>query len=69
MRKDAGSKGGQVLRIADDPQEVVVILEWENLQNAEAFASSTDLRTAIEKAGVVDQSDVLFLKDAERSDA
>ena len=26
MRKDAGSKGGQVLRSADNPQEVVVRL-------------------------------------------
>ena len=69
MRKDAGSKGGQVLRSADDPQEVVVLLEWDNLQNAQAFAGSADLRAAIEKAGVVGQPDIMFLEEVERSEA
>ena len=69
MRKDAGSKGGQVLRSADNPQEVVVLLEWDNLQNAQAFAGSAGLQTAMEKAGVVGQPDILFLEEIERSDA
>jgi heme-degrading monooxygenase HmoA len=69
MRKDAGSKGGQVLRSADNPQEVVVLLEWDNLQNAQAFAGSAGLQAAMEKAGVVGQPDILFLEEVERSEA
>jgi len=69
MRKDAGSKGSQVLRSADNPQEVVVLLEWDNLQNAQAFAGSLDLRAAMEKAGVIGQPDILFLDEVERSGA
>lgn len=69
MRKDAGSKGGQVLRRADNPQEVVVLLEWDNLQNAQAFAGSAGLQAAMEKAGVVGQPDIFFLDEVERSDA
>ena len=69
MRKDAGSKGGQVFRSADNPQEVVVLLEWDDLQNAKAFAASADLRAAMEQAGVVGQPDILFLDEIEQSDS
>ena len=46
-----------------------MLLEWDNLQNAQAFAGSAGLQTAMEKAGVVGQPDILFLEEIERSDA
>src|SRR5712692_676409 len=33
-RQAGGSKGGQLLRSADDPTELVVLLEWDVLEKA-----------------------------------
>ena len=68
MRKDAGSMGGQVLRNADDPQEITILLEWDSIENGRAFAASTDLAGAMERAGVADQPDIFFLNENERSE-
>ena len=33
-RERLGSKGGVVFRVADDPNNVIVVLEWETLEGA-----------------------------------
>lgn len=50
-----GSKGGQLSRSADNPNEVIVVLEWSDLQRARRFANSEDLKKAMQRAGVVVQ--------------
>ena len=64
-REASGSKGGFLFRNAQDPSEVIVLLEWEELEQARQFAQSQDLRQAMEQAGVVDQPDVFFLEEAD----
>ena len=65
-RKRSGSKGGWILRNADDPSELVILLEWDSLENAKRFANADDLREAMQRAGVADQPDVYFLEEVER---
>ena len=65
-RGAAGSKGGLVLRNASDPREVVVLLEWSDLDKARQFAQSADLRQVMQQAGVADRPDVYFLDEADR---
>ena len=66
-RQAAGSKGGYVFRNADDPNELVVVLEWDDLAKARQFIGSDDLRQAMERAGVTAQPDILFLELADRA--
>ena len=68
-RRAAGSKGGFVLRNADDPDQITVLLEWDNLENARAFAGSDDLREAMQRAGVMGPPNVYFLDEADRPSA
>jgi heme-degrading monooxygenase HmoA len=68
-RKAGGSKGGRMFRTADDPNQMVVLMEWDNLDSAMAFAQSEDLREAMEKAGIIDQPDVYFLEEIGSFDA
>jgi heme-degrading monooxygenase HmoA len=68
-RKAAGSQGGRIFRTAEDPNELVVLMEWDTLDKARAFAHSDDLRKTMEKAGVADQPDVYFLEEIETFDA
>jgi heme-degrading monooxygenase HmoA len=63
-RKASGSAGGRVFRSADNPNEVVILLEWDDLEKARQFAQSEDLRQTMQRAGVVDQPDVYFLNEA-----
>ena len=65
-RQAAGSKGGFVLRNADDPNHITVLLEWDNLENARAFAVSDDLREAMQRSGATGQPNVYFLDEADR---
>ena len=65
-RKTSGSKGGRLFRNADNPNEMVVIFEWDNLEKAKKFAQSEDLKKTMQQAGVIDKPDVYFLEEIER---
>ncbi len=65
-RQANGSRGGQLLRSASDPNELVVLLEWDDLERARQFAQSDELREVMQRAGVVGHPTVSFLKDGEQ---
>jgi hypothetical protein len=60
-RQKAGLKELHVLRNADDPNEVILLFEADDLQKAREFAASADLRETMQKAGVLDKPDIYFL--------
>jgi hypothetical protein len=49
-RKKLGSKGGKVLRNPDDPTNVYVIFEWDDLEGARKFATGLETHEAMEWA-------------------
>lgn len=63
-RRANGSRGGRLFRDAADPNEVLVLLEWDDLDRARLFLDSDDLREAMTRAGVAGQPDIWFLEDA-----
>jgi len=65
-RKAAGSKGGVILRNADNPNQVTILLEVDNLVDAQAFAGSDDLRETMQRAGVTRPPNVYFLNEADK---
>jgi heme-degrading monooxygenase HmoA len=65
-RQASGSRGGRLYRTEEDPNNLVILLEWDDLQRAREFAQSDDLRETMQRAGVADQPDVYFLQDVER---
>ena len=68
-RKASGSKGGPLLRSADDPNNLVILLQWDDLAKARQFPQSQDLRAAMERAGVADRPDIHFLEEIEKPPA
>lgn len=68
-RKEGGSTGARVLRNVDDPSEQLIITEWPDLEHAQAFAASPDLREAMQRAGVIGRPDVVFLEETDRQPA
>jgi heme-degrading monooxygenase HmoA len=65
-RKANGCKGGHLFRSSEDPHEVVILFEWDNMEKARQFVQSEDLRKAMKRAGVSDQPDMYFLDEVER---
>ncbi|MCE8425777.1 MAG: hypothetical protein J5U17_08380 [Candidatus Methanoperedens sp.] len=65
-RKTGGSKGGRLFRNADNPDEMVIIFEWDSLEKAKKFAQSEDLKKTMQRAGVIDKPDVYFLEEVEK---
>lgn len=65
IRQANGSRGGQVFRNAADPNELIILLEWDVLERARQFAQSEELRQVMQRAGVVDHPTIYFLKDGE----
>jgi heme-degrading monooxygenase HmoA len=49
-RRQSGSLGGRVFRIAGDPKEILILLEWDEVDRAQAFVGSRELREAAEWA-------------------
>ena len=64
-RQANGSRGGQLFRSATDPNELVILLEWNDIEQAHQFAPSPDLREVMKRAGVADQPDIYLLEAGE----
>jgi hypothetical protein len=62
-RAEAGLAEKQLLRGIEDPNEVIVLFEAEDIDRAKAFAESADLRATMQEVGVVDKPDIYFLND------
>jgi heme-degrading monooxygenase HmoA len=68
-RKASGSKGGDLFRIAHDPNEVVVLLEFETAEQARQFAQSEDLREKMKHARVAEEPNFYILENVEHLSA
>ena len=64
-RRKAGSRGGKLYRSADNPNETLIVLEWDSVANARKFTQSSDLQETMKRAGVTDQPTLFFVDDGE----
>ena len=46
-RRMSGSKGGKVYRAVDDPNNVIIVLEWDDADRAREWAESLELHEAM----------------------
>jgi len=61
-QRAAGLTVRHVLRGTDDPQEVVVLFEAEDLGRARELAGSEELRKIMQEAGVLGRPEMHFLE-------
>lgn len=55
IRKAGGEKSYQIFRTVDDPNDLVLLFEWDNLDNFQKYSQSEELREAQQQAGVIGQ--------------
>ena len=69
VRRANGSRGGRILHAAADPAEILVLLEWDDLERARLFVDSDDLQEALRHAGVIGEPEFWFLDDVDTTTA
>ncbi len=60
-RVGAGITNGRVYRKAEDPNDLVILLDATEVAKARAWASSEDLKTVMQKAGVLGVPAIHFI--------
>lgn len=50
-----------LFRTSEDPNSLVILLEWDNIENARKFVESDELKKKMEELGVITKPDIFFL--------
>ncbi len=66
MAKKFGVRSQRVLRNFANPNEVVVVNEFDDMNTAQKFAQSDELKKIMERAGVAETPSVWFLNEADK---
>ncbi|QIO25520.1 antibiotic biosynthesis monooxygenase [Haloarcula sp. JP-L23] len=61
-RAEHGEQGYQVFQSADDPNEVIVLFEWDENEDPRAFFESEEMRERMTKAGLTGRPDTTVLE-------
>jgi heme-degrading monooxygenase HmoA len=64
VRKKFGSKGGFLLRDADNPNELTILMEWDSLENARKYTQLPEFKKAMQTADV--KANFYFLDEVEK---
>jgi quinol monooxygenase YgiN len=62
-RRASGEKSYQIFHPDDDPNNLWLLFEWDNLDNARTFMANPDLKEVMDAAGVIEAPEVHFLEE------
>jgi heme-degrading monooxygenase HmoA len=65
-RKSAGSKGGYLFRDAEDPNHVIILLEWDNLEKAKEYIQSEYVKNIMVEAGNIGTPEDILIELVEK---
>ncbi len=66
VRKAAGEKTYAICHVAGEPNDIVVLNEWDSAENLQKFLQSDKLKEAMQKAGVAEQPEIYILEPLEK---
>jgi heme-degrading monooxygenase HmoA len=66
LRRRNGERSYQILREENGSNSLVALFEWDNLDNARKYAASSELKEAMQRAGVIGKPEISFLEEAAR---
>lgn len=66
LRKRSGELSYQILRQDNGSSSIFALFKWDSLDNARNYASSPELKAAMERAGVTGKPEIFFLEEAAR---
>ena len=65
LRREHGVAGHSLHRDTDDPNVIIIAFRVNDLNRAKEFAGSEELRSAMERAGVLGPPEIWFADDVE----
>lgn len=65
-RRAGGEQSFRILRTPTDPNDLTILFEWDNPENAAKFFASDDLRQAMQRAGVKDKPTIELLNQVDK---
>lgn len=65
VRRQYGGRGDQVYRVNGDPNDLIIVNFFADLERAKAFTQDPSLREAMGRAGVISEPEVTFAEEAE----
>lgn len=68
LRRRNGEQSYRILREGNGSNELFILFKWDSADNARKYASSPELRAAMERAGVMGKPDIYFLEEAARGE-
>ena len=65
-RRAGGEKAFQILHPENEPNNLLLMFKWDNLENARNFMNSEELKNAMKQAGVVEEPQIQFLNELDK---
>ena len=62
-RRASGEKSYQIFHPDDEPNNLWLLFDWDNLDNARTFMANPDLKEVMDAAGVLEPPEVHFLEE------
>ena len=69
IRRSLGEKSYQILREEGDPNKLVLLFEWDTLENARNYMESAEVQAAAQQASVKAFGETYYLNESARSNA
>jgi uncharacterized protein (DUF1330 family) len=66
VRSTAGAVGSVVGQAEGDPNEVIISIEFKDMQSAKAFMNSEELKQAMKRSGVLESDAIYYLDNITR---
>ena len=66
MRRFGGEKSYKIMHPNNEPNNIILLFEWDNYENANAYMNSPQLKEAMEQAGVIEAPEITFVNIIER---
>ena len=65
-RKANGSRGGHLMRSKDNPNELAILFEWDDVEKGRRFYESAEFQRVAAEAGIIGKPEVHYLEELER---
>lgn len=65
VRRESGSKEARLFRNSNDPNEVMILFEWDNMENAANYLESEALKETLKKVGAT--FTITYLDEVEKT--
>jgi len=66
-REANGARSTRVFRGDGDPNDLLIVFEWDEHERARLFVRSEDLNDALVRGGVTERPDIWVLEEEERA--